>query len=611
MRKENSEFLTAFVSEAGTSLHNRDYFAYTELDDLACYVIADGLDTDKEVYSAQLVVKSILKQFMDKPSMSPRRLRGWMQTAHRLLQTESTRVRLKAGIAVIVTNYSQVVWAVAGHCRIYLFRNRRLHARSEDQSLSWQLAREEAVAEDRLNRHEERHNLLHYAGQPGEFRPYISRKQRLSDGDVLMMCTPGMWENVDSPELMDAVAEAQDHISLADTMEELLLSKQQNKIPNYTICSIFVNKAFQEDPKKRAKLVKRLLLILIPLLLVGSGATYMTYRSIVKKAESIESMFEHARNAEVFVEDGDYPNAVKEFSEARNAAKRVKDRLHLELYDKKQRISQLIVTGDGSLKDGDYVQALTSYRKAQQEAKGDALFDAAMIERKIAQAESVQQVLDWMKEGDLRAEAQDYEAARQLYARARKAAIDASYSSGEKELKAKLEDAEQKLMAIERELKLIGGEKLEKQAELSDAEGDYAAAVQAYSAAQEIYQSVGMLEKVLATERKIAKAQEQLQAEQRARTEASKEEEARRLEAKGDGEYGTNQYASALATYKLAQKLYQELALLDDVLNVGEKLLKADEKLQEALAAADGGSGSGSGSASSSGAQGVDDTGRQ
>lgn len=37
MRKINSTFKTAFISEAGAALKNNDYFAYVELDDYACY----------------------------------------------------------------------------------------------------------------------------------------------------------------------------------------------------------------------------------------------------------------------------------------------------------------------------------------------------------------------------------------------------------------------------------------------------------------------------------------------------------------------------------------------------------------------------------------------
>ena len=44
MRKLNSKVRTSFISEEGTYLQNKDYFAFVELDKYACYVIADGID---------------------------------------------------------------------------------------------------------------------------------------------------------------------------------------------------------------------------------------------------------------------------------------------------------------------------------------------------------------------------------------------------------------------------------------------------------------------------------------------------------------------------------------------------------------------------------------
>ena len=40
MRRINSEFKTANLSEEGQELSNRDYFGYVEMDDFACYVLA-------------------------------------------------------------------------------------------------------------------------------------------------------------------------------------------------------------------------------------------------------------------------------------------------------------------------------------------------------------------------------------------------------------------------------------------------------------------------------------------------------------------------------------------------------------------------------------------
>ena len=56
MRRINSDFRTAFLSEEGQKLSNRDYFGYVEMDDYACYVLADSLDGETAADSAQVAV---------------------------------------------------------------------------------------------------------------------------------------------------------------------------------------------------------------------------------------------------------------------------------------------------------------------------------------------------------------------------------------------------------------------------------------------------------------------------------------------------------------------------------------------------------------------------
>ena len=65
MRRINSEFKTANMSEEGQKLSNRDYFGYVEMDDFACYVLADSLDEEPSINSAKLVVESIIRDFTE------------------------------------------------------------------------------------------------------------------------------------------------------------------------------------------------------------------------------------------------------------------------------------------------------------------------------------------------------------------------------------------------------------------------------------------------------------------------------------------------------------------------------------------------------------------
>ncbi|NRF97433.1 PP2C family protein-serine/threonine phosphatase [Paenibacillus dendritiformis] len=510
MRKENSDFKTSFVSEAGSFLHNKDYFAYVELDDMACWVVADGLDADREADSAEMVVKSILGRFTEKPTMSPLRLKRYMQEAHEWLREESRRVRLKASLILVVTDYSKIVWAVAGHARLYHFRGGRLFGRSQDQSLAQAMANSGEISDAAVDHHAERHNLLNYMGRPDSFEPFVSKKAPLSDGDVLLLCTPGLWEEVHRLEMLDALEEAKEPEDFTDTLEDVLLSKQRGTVNNYTAVAVYVNKAFKEDPKRKWRQLKKWLIALVILAVAGGGAIYLYAKEAARKAEAAANMIEFQQNADTHMKEGDYAKAVNEYSEARNMAKRLKDRYHRDLFDKKQRLMQLMVDGDGFFKERDFAKALDKYVKAQEEAKPYKEFNHKELEEKIERANLYMQIMSWVQEGDMKFEAQDFVGARSSYQKARRAAIEEGFVDGEKEIRKKLEDAEEKVTGLKREKRLIEGDKLEKKGDQQFAAQDYVGAIDAYSAAQQIYQEIDMLERVLGMERKIDKAVDKL-----------------------------------------------------------------------------------------------------
>lgn len=510
MRKDNSEFQTSFLSEAGTFLTNKDYFAFIELDGKACWVLAQGLDSDREIESAEIAVKSVLGNFMNRPTMSRFRIKKYIEQAHHLLQEESVRVRLKASLIMVVTDYSRMIWAGAGNARMYHFRNGRLNLRSKDQSLAQTLADREEIFPDKIDEHEERGNLLEYLGKPDEFKPFVSRKYPLADGDVILLGTSGLWQEVNTSEMIDATEEAQDPMQLVDTLEDVLLSKQKQIIQNYTAAAIFIKKVYKEDPTKKIRLIKRIALILFILLLTGGGVLVYQMKAAERKAEAVAGMLEHNKNGDVFIQDGEYAKALKEYSEARNAAIKIKDKVHTELIGRKLNITSLITEGDTFVKDGDYEKAISKYEKAKKAMEGRKDFNEKELDEKIAQCRTFAQILVQMKAGDMKVEKQDYAGARTIYLKVKKAAVAASFTNGEKEVKTKLEEVEAKLADLEREKKQLDAEKLEKKGDKSVAEEDFEGAIESYALAQEVYQEIDMLEKVLGMERKITKAEEKL-----------------------------------------------------------------------------------------------------
>lgn len=508
MRKENCDFQTSFLSEAGSFLQNKDYFAYTALDDVACWVAVKGLDADQEISSAELAVKAVLEKFMEKPSMSRRRIKKYLKYAQQLLHAQSLRVRLKASIVIVVSDYSKMIVAVAGNSRLYHFRNGTLAYKSTDQSLAQELVNHQNRSLD-INQHEEKGNLLNYLGQPNKLQPFISKKMKLMDGDVLVLCTAGLWGDVNEIEMADALEGVKDAEQYTDLLEEILLSRQRKVVNNYTVAAIFVNKVYQETNKNKMKYIKMIAVALVLALIVGGGTIFYQVKQAKKLAELSVEMKEHEKNGNLYFQDGNYDEALLEYSEGRNAAKKLKDPIHRNLLAKKLRVTQLLINGDKSAEEGKFTEALEQYEKAKKEGKLIKGFGKEEVEQRIANMDSIVEIVEAVKDADFRFDAEDYNGALTIYQKARKKALAISFT-GEPQIKTKIEETEEKINELKKAQKELKAEGLEKSGDQDYARQEYAKAIEAYTLAQEIYQETELLAKVLGLERKIMNANDKL-----------------------------------------------------------------------------------------------------
>ena len=205
MRKLNSVVKTSFISEEGTYLQNRDYFAFVELDDYACYVIADGIDEDREFESGKIAVTSIIRNFTEHPSMNPYTIRKYIKEANKQLIVNSQNERLKASLTVVVSNYNKIRYSMVGNTRFLYFKDGNLRIKSRDESLTEDMAKKGMVSLDKVSQHIERNNLTSYLGENNLDKIYVSKKIALSDGDTFALLTKGIWENCNETEIEDAI----------------------------------------------------------------------------------------------------------------------------------------------------------------------------------------------------------------------------------------------------------------------------------------------------------------------------------------------------------------------------------------------------------------------
>ncbi len=555
MRKINSEFRTFHMSEEGQKLSNRDYFGYVEMDDFACYVLADSLDDEPSINSARLVVDSIIRDFTEAPAMGRGRLRRYLRRAHGELLRQRGGMHLKVAVVVAVTDYRKLRYCHVGNCRLYLIRNARILERTTDQSLTQNLVERDRVILDQAARHEERNNLYSFLGERGKPDIQISRRKKLEAGDLFIQLTRGVWEQCEESQFLQIVNDAKETRDILDQTEDLILKEQNSRdIDNYSMAVTSVDKVYQ-CPKKPVS-VKKILLLVLPVLLVTitvSVALFLRHRSIRNKTESL---LHYMESGEEYLAHNNYQKAKEEYGEARQLADSLRREQAYEEADQYMKLAEQVILADETLAGEEYQKAQELYLAARRMSVEAGNVGLSYIDGQLGRTEGYIRVFDLIAQGERKEEYGNLKGAIALYKEAKEKAAALYFMEGKKEalelqmaaeeiLEKEQQEAEQRLREqIEAEAadRALDNEQrtndqhsaieLENQGNELLAEGSYESAITFYQAAQVIYNRLELPELAEGILPKIAAAQAGI---------AAREIRAAELEAARQAEQGAAQ----------------------------------------------------------------------
>lgn len=587
MRKENASFETKFISEAGSYLNNADYFAFVELKDYACYVIADGIDTDDMKKSAQQAVTAVIAKFSDMPGMSKAKLKSYMAEAHRTLLEESAEIRLEASILVLVTDYKKARWAHAGNCRLALLHNGAIIEATKDTSLTQRLADSEEIPLDMVSSHEERNNLYAYLGQPGKFSPVISAKHTLEDGDIILLETRGAWENIGDAELLDATDGVSKAEEVCTGLEDVILSQRLDIIENYTIVSIFVNKIYQ-NPKqgKYKKLIT--LLVSLAIALTVALTTILVTRYIMnrKNLEKIDAIKEAGVEK---LQEEKYEAAKDKLEEYESISVRVKkgtanyDRVQSvklycslaeDLYDASVNVTSQGYKG--AIKDVERATQTLDQLKELGEDTTDLYNTLTAFER----------YATFMQQGDAFIVENSYGEAVTAYSNASDAVDDFDDTSYKKKAEDALESAQTNDKSAQVNENMNSGMNAEQEGDKLAADGDYTNAKSKYETAKDFYK--------LAADAGDSKASDKLDSvnikisdadsSKKESSDGDKLELAIAAETEAREADRNGNHDTAKSKYNEAKQIYQELGNADKVADIEDKIDGMTESKTEGMA---------------------------
>ncbi len=212
-------------SRLGKRANNEDRLAYSYSRDALLMVVADGMGGHfyGEV-AAQIAVQTLTEAFQRQatPTIADPFLflQKSISNAHSAILDFTEAHDLKDSprttcVACIIQD-NIAYWAHAGDSRLYLLRDGRVQTHTRDHSRIQMLLEQGVINAAQAAVHPERNRVYSCLGGPQTPEIEFSRKTPLEAGDVIALCTDGVWSAF--PDDMLAVALKRDNLMQAVPM---------------------------------------------------------------------------------------------------------------------------------------------------------------------------------------------------------------------------------------------------------------------------------------------------------------------------------------------------------------------------------------------------------
>ena len=195
----------ADLSLLGDREDNQDRVTVSAAEQAALLVVIDGMGGHSDgSRAADTALKSLLESFRQTslPMFDPLGfLHMALSRAHdevaKLGNGQAIDTRPRATTAICLVQEGAAFWAHIGDSRVYHLRHGKIVQRTRDHSHVELLLREGKITEEELPTHPMR-NFVEccLGGDPAIPEMTVSGRNALLPGDVLLLCTDGIWANL-------------------------------------------------------------------------------------------------------------------------------------------------------------------------------------------------------------------------------------------------------------------------------------------------------------------------------------------------------------------------------------------------------------------------------
>jgi len=189
-------------SRKGAREVNQDRIAYTYSRETLLLVIADGMGghVGGEI-AAQIAVRLFIERFHQEAKPILRNPIKFMQEtmlrAHAALGSYANQFSMletpRTTCVAVVVQGGLAYWTHVGDSRFYLLRQGKLIAATKDHSKVQYLVDQGLITPEEVLMHPDRNKIFSCLGGMADPVIDLSRRTPIKDGDLLILCTDGLW----------------------------------------------------------------------------------------------------------------------------------------------------------------------------------------------------------------------------------------------------------------------------------------------------------------------------------------------------------------------------------------------------------------------------------
>jgi serine/threonine protein phosphatase PrpC len=189
-------------SQIGGRKNNQDRMGYSFTRDALLLVLADGMGGHIQgEMAAAIALQTIGSLFQQNATPYVKKPERFLEESFFAAHREIHRYRAinnlpetpRTTIVACLIQHNSAFWAHCGDSRLYWMRNGQILARTRDHSRIETLIAQGKVDPSERDTHPERNKLFNCLGAPNMPIVELSRRATLQGGDVILLCSDGLW----------------------------------------------------------------------------------------------------------------------------------------------------------------------------------------------------------------------------------------------------------------------------------------------------------------------------------------------------------------------------------------------------------------------------------